>query len=121
MESATARRVGRTWNISLDHNSFIGSQSRVRNRVGAQQGFCIRMLCVREDFIFACDLNHFPQIHNRDPVADIFDRAESVRNEQIGQIELLLQILEKVQDLSLNRYIQRRYRFIADDQLGLQG
>ena len=37
-------------------------------------------------------------------------------NEHIGQAVLLLQILKQVQNLSLNGYIQRGNRLIADDK-----
>ena len=40
-----------------------------------------------------------------------------MRNEQIGQTELLLQIDHQVQDLRLNRNIQRGDRLIADHKL----
>ena len=39
---------------------------------------------------------------------------------QIGQPELGLQIHQQVYDLRLNRNVERRHRFIRDDQLGLE-
>ena len=40
-----------------------------------------------------------------------------VGDEQVGQAELLLQILEQVDDLRLDRNVERRDRLVADDQL----
>ena len=48
-----------------------------------------------------------------------FIRMEIMRNKDIGQAQIALQLFEKVQDLRLNRHIQRRNRLVADDQLRL--
>ena len=40
-------------------------------------------------------------------------------DEQVGQPQALLQILQQVQDLRLNRDIERAGRLVADEQLGL--
>ena len=42
-----------------------------------------------------------------------------MRNEQIRQTQPLLQIHQQVDDLRLNRNIERRHRFVTDQQLGL--
>ncbi len=41
-------------------------------------------------------------------------------DEQVGEPELLLQVLEQVQHLRLHRHVERRDRLVANDQLGLQ-
>ncbi len=53
-------------------------------------------------------------------MADVLDHAQIMRNEKIGQVILVLQVHHQVDDLRLNRNIQRRDRFIADDQVGVQ-
>ena len=40
-------------------------------------------------------------------------------DEEIGQAELLLQVLQQVDHLRLDRDVERRDRLVADDQLGL--
>ena len=47
--------------------------------------------------------------------------AEIVGDEQIGEAELLLQVLQQVDDLRLDRDVERRDRLVADQQLGLDG
>ena len=42
-------------------------------------------------------------------------------DEEISEPEFLLQILQQVDDLGLDRYVQRRHRLVADDQLGFDG
>jgi hypothetical protein len=48
------------------------------------------------------DLDDFSQIHHRDSTAEVLDQPEVVRDEQIRQIELLLQIDEQIDHLRLN-------------------
>ena len=51
----------------------------------------------------------------------MLDHAQVVGDEQVGQAELALQILQDVQHLRLDGNIQRRDRLVADDELRAQG
>src|SRR5688572_21417439 len=64
------------------------------------------------------NFHDFAQIHDGYPVADMLDHPQVMRDKQVGQMHLLLQLLQEIDDLRLNRNVQRRYRFIADDKLG---
>ena len=48
----------------------------------------------------------------------MLDHPQVMRDKQVGQMHLLLQLLQEIDDLRLNRNIQRRDRFVADDKLG---
>ena len=39
-------------------------------------------------------------------VTEMADHAEIMRDEEVSQLELFLQILEQVEDLGLDRYVQ---------------
>ena len=65
-------------------------------------------------------LDQLADVHHRHPVADVLDHAQVVGDEQVGQAELLLQVLQQVEDLRLDRDVQRRDRLVADDQLRVQ-
>ena len=43
-----------------------------------------------------------------------------MRDEQVGQLELVLQVHQQIDDLRLDRHVQRGHRFVADDQLRTQ-
>ena len=60
------------------------------------------------------------EIHHADAVGDIPDDADIVRDEQIGQIFLLLQIQQQIDDLRLDGDIKRGDRLIADDKFRVQ-
>ena len=42
---------------------------------------------------------------------------EVVGDEKVGQVELALQVLQQVDDLGLDRNVQRRHRLVADDEV----
>ena len=43
-----------------------------------------------------------------------------MRDEQVGQFQLALQILQEIDDLGLDGHIESRYRLVADDETRLQ-
>jgi len=47
----------------------------------------------------------------------VADDVQVVRDEDVGEAEVALQVLEQVQDLRLNRDVECRDRLVADDQL----
>ncbi len=46
--------------------------------------------------------------------------AEVVGDEQVGDAELLLQLLEEVEDAGLNRHVERGHRLVEDDDFRLE-
>src|SRR5437763_17186384 len=63
-------------------------------------------------------LDDLSEVHDGDPIAQVFHDGEVVGDEQIREIELLLQVLEQVQNLRLNRDIERRDWLVGDDETG---
>ena len=61
-----------------------------------------------------------PRVHDGNLVADVLHHRQIVGDEQERQVQLLLQVAQQVQDLGLNRDIQRRDGFVADDEVRLQ-
>ena len=54
------------------------------------------------------------QIHDRNPIRDVFYDRKIVSDKQVCKVEFFLQINKQVQDLTLDRNIQCRYWFIAN-------
>jgi hypothetical protein len=59
------------------------------------------------------DLDDAPEIHHGDAVADVLHRRQVVRDEQVGQVQLVLQPLQQVEHLRLDRHVQRRDRLVG--------
>ena len=67
------------------------------------------------------DLDDRAEIHDGDPVGDVPDDREVVRDEEIGELEVVLQRLEQVEDLRLDRHVERRDRLVGDDEVRVDG
>jgi hypothetical protein len=50
-------------------------------------------------------------------VGDVADHAEIVGDEHVRELELVLQVFEQVEDLRLDRDVERRDGLVGDDQL----
>jgi hypothetical protein len=50
----------------------------------------------------------------------MLDHAQVMRNEDVGQVKVMLQVFQQVNHLSLDRNIQRGDRLVADNQLGVE-
>ena len=74
---------------------------------------------MRVEVVGGGDLDHAAEIHDRHAVADVLDDRQVVSDEEIGQSEFLLQVLEQIDDLGLDRDVERGYGLVADDQLRL--
>ena len=72
------------------------------------------------DVVPGADLHDLAQVHHGDPVGDVPDDRQVVRDEQVGQPELVLQVLQQVDHTGLHRHVQRGHRFVQDQQLRVQ-
>src|SRR5579875_2736803 len=66
-------------------------------------------------------LDDLTDVHHRHPIADVFNDAQIVGDEEIGQTKLTLKILQEIQNMSTHRHIECRDRLVADDQPRIQG
>jgi hypothetical protein len=63
------------------------------------------------EFLAIGDLDDLTQVHNRHPVRDVLDHREVVSYEDVGQVELSLEVQQQVHDLGLDGdVIQARRR-----------
>ena len=54
-------------------------------------------------------------VHHGDPVAHVADDADVVADEDEGESELVLQVHQQVEHLRAQRHVERRGRFVGDD------
>src|SRR6478735_6495167 len=73
-----------------------------------------------EQRLRGCGLDDLAEVHHRDPVADVAHHREVVADEDVGEPELALQVVEQVDHLSLDRDVEGLDRFVADDDLWLE-
>ncbi len=77
---------------------------------------CVRVCGAAVERVPVGRLHDRAQVHHGDARADLADRAEIVRDEHVGEPVLLLQVLEQVEDLGLDRHVERRDGLVAHHQ-----
>ena len=63
-------------------------------------------------------LDHLAGVHHRQPAARLRDHRQVVRHEHEADVELALQLLQQLEDLILDRHVERRRRLVAEDSFG---
>jgi hypothetical protein len=64
-------------------------------------------------------LDHRAEVHDRHPGGDVLDDRQVVADEDVGQVEIPPQVQQQIQDLRLDRHVERGGRFVADHQVRL--
>jgi hypothetical protein len=65
------------------------------------------------------DFHQLPRVHHGDVIGQITHNPEIVSNEENGHAELLTQLAQQLDDLRLDRNVQRRRGFIGHQEFGL--
>ena len=94
---------------------------RVELRHRKHQRLRVRMQRLLEQLAGRRFLDHLAEVHDDDTPAHMTDDTEVVRDEEIGQVELLLQLDEEVQHLGLDRDVESRHGLVGDDELRADG
>lgn len=121
-ESASGRHTERTGNISLEYDPLGALRDiGIRDRNRGEQGLCIRVDRAVIEFIRVSCLHNSSQIHDRDSVGNMPDDQKVVRDKEVRDAQFLLKFFKHVDDLSLDRNVQRGYSLVADDKSGIHG
>src|SRR4051812_2808926 len=97
--------------VVLEHDSWNAVEQRARIRMGR----------TRIDPPRLGNLDDAPEIHDGNAVADVPHDAEIMADEQQSEAELAAQLEKQIDDLRLDRHIERGHRLVADDHVGLHG
>ena len=73
------------------------------------------------DLVAVAGLDQLAPVHHGDPVADVADHGQVVRDEEVGDAGALLDLDEQVEHPGLGRQVERRDRLVADDELRVEG
>src|SRR5260370_26613970 len=107
VEPAALGRVDRRGDLALEQDGLaVRLELGVRVWDRAQQDLRVWMERVVVDLSAARDLDDLAEVHDRHAVADVAYHGEVVGDEQVRELELVLQVLEQVHDLGLNRHVQ---------------
>lgn len=106
--------------LTRDESTF-APLTRVRDRSRVHEALCVGMLRVLEHLTARSHLHDLPQIHDCDPMGDALDDSQVMADEEIGQVGFLLQFDHQGEHRCPDGDVQGRYRFIGDDEAGVEG
>jgi hypothetical protein len=91
----------------------------VETRDGAEQAPGVRHLGVVEQIALLGPLDDAARIHDDDLVGDVGDDAEVVGDQDHRRVEVLLQPPDQLDDLRLDRDVERGRRLVGDQHVGI--
>src|SRR5438270_7639461 len=121
-EPTPRRRICRTWNVTRQHDALaLPLTTWVRDRDRRQQSLSIGMTGSPVDVVPRADFDDLAQVHDRHAIGDVAHDREVVGDEQVGQLQLVLQVLQQVDDASLNRHVEGGHRLVEYEEVGVEG
>lgn len=93
---------------------------RVGHRCSGEQRLRIWMARLVGDLRCGTFLDQSAIQHHANTIRHVTHDIYVVRDEEVGESEPLLQLQQQVQNLRLNRHVQRTGRLIADHEIGFE-
>ena len=97
----------------------LAAVGRTQRRRRADQRLRVRVQRPREDAALVPVFHRAAQVHHHHLVGHMLHHRQVVGDEHVAGAELLLQVHEQVEDLRLDRQVQRRGRLVRDHDAGL--
>src|SRR3954447_3783106 len=119
VETARRRRVGRAGHVAAE-DLALAPRAGARDRDRREQRAGVGVARVRVQVLALRKLDDLAQVHHGHAVAHVPDDGQVVRDEDDREAELALEVAEEVEDLGLDRDVERRHRLVRDDQLRLE-
>ena len=102
-EPAAGRGVGRARHIALEHDLVaVTAQRRIGHGHGGQQRLRVGVGRALVDLLLVAGLHDLAEVHDRDAVTDVSHDRQVMGDEDVGEPELVLELLEEVDDLGLD-------------------
>jgi hypothetical protein len=115
VEDAPAGQIGGVGHLAAEEDAA-GADARVGGGHGGDQRLGVGVLRVAQEPFGLGDLDDSAGVHDADPVAEVFDDGQVVRDEQQRQAELALQLQQQVEHLRLDGDVQGADGLVGDDQ-----
>ena len=121
-EPAARRRVDRARHVALEADALATTAHRRLLHVGHRGEQCLGVGVVRAavDRLAVTDLHDLAEVHHGDLGAEVTHDGQVVGDEEERHVELALDVLEQVDDLRLDRDVERRDRLVRDEHLRVQ-
>src|SRR5271165_4224067 len=110
------RRFASARKLLREPSNWLSVRAEFNLRSRFEQGTCVGVLRRGRDLPGVANLDDLTPLHDRDTVRQIAHDRHGVRNEQVGQRELALELLQQVHNLRADADIQRRNRLVGHDE-----
>jgi len=100
-----------------DRCGSLGVATNARN--GCKQSASVRVQGLVDEALRRTHFHDLTQVHDGDAAADVRHNADVMRDEDRREVKPLLQSAQDLEDLCLDRDVERRDGLIGDDQLRL--
>ena len=115
-EAATGRRAHQVgWDAGDGEERLRAVLVEPRN--GAEQRLRVRVPHRAEEFLGSRALGDLPRVHDHHALRAGRDHPEVVRDEDHGHLEVAAEVVDQIEDLSLDRDVERRRGLVGDQQL----
>ena len=94
MEGTAGWRIGGIGNLTLQDDSLALAVGRPRHMDSGEQRLSVGMQGLAVEIVGVGLLHQIADVHDRHPVAYVFDNTEIVGDEKIGQVQFPLQKLQ---------------------------
>jgi len=118
MKSAPGGRIDGARDVTLQGDP-LPPRGWVGDGGGREERLGIWVERSRIEFLPCRDLDDFSEVHHRDPITHMLDHGQVVGDEEIGEAELSLEVLEKIDHLGLDGDIQAETASSQTISLGL--
>ena len=118
-EPAALGQVDEVGHVARDDRELVLDRADHRDR--ADQALRVGMQRAPEQRHDVGLLDDLAGVHDRDPVAHLGDDAQVVGDEHDRRAGLVAQVAHEVEDLGLDRDVERGRRLVGDEQLRLAG
>ena len=121
-EPAAHREPQRTRRVADHRRSLVVGTGRAGGELGnrGEQALGVRMPRIAEQLPGRRDLDDAAQVHDRDPIAQVPDHGEVVRDQQQREPEFVAQVTQQVEHGRLDAHVQRGDRLVGDQHVGAQ-
>src|SRR5439155_14785267 len=109
VEVAAGRRADGARHVAFQEDP-LALDLRVRDGHGREERLRVGMTGVRVEILGPGDLHDLPQVHDGDPGRDVLDDGQVVRDEEVRQVELLLEVFQEGDDLGLDGDVEGGHR-----------
>ncbi|MCX7363257.1 MAG: hypothetical protein NTV97_15570 [Alphaproteobacteria bacterium] len=120
-KAAAGGPVARVGRLALDGDQPAILGLGIDARRGVQQRPGVGMARIGQKIFGRTFLDHFARVHHQHARADVGDHAEVVADQDDGGAEVAVQPAQQVEDLRLDRHVERGGRLVGDEERSLVG